>query len=139
MLTSPACGGGRGGGPSEMAGRRWQRTARTRAATRVRAAIAVAVMGVALLLVGRASPVGADPIGSRRDAPIVVHGATILYPAVSDRFGVGVNRQFGAVDRYDVASLRAGWYVDWATQLSPAFRWISSSEVHFSAGAFESL
>ena len=44
-----------------------------------------------------------------------------LYPSISDRFGVGVNPAYGDAADYDVALLKAGWYVDWRTQLYPAF------------------
>ncbi len=44
-----------------------------------------------------------------------------LYPIASDRYGVGVNRAYGYAADYDVAQLKAGWYVDWGTQSDPAY------------------
>lgn len=44
-----------------------------------------------------------------------------MYPAVSDRLGVGVNPAYGNAQDYDVAQICAGWYVDWGTQLVPSY------------------
>jgi hypothetical protein len=44
-----------------------------------------------------------------------------LYPVDSDRFGFGVNPSYGQVWDYDVAQLRAGWYVDWRTRPTPVY------------------
>jgi hypothetical protein len=78
-------------------------------------AILIAIAAVALVLAGsRPAPLPAAT--GLRAAP----GAA-LYPAISDRFGVGVNRLYGGPEDYDVAQLAAGWYVDWGTQLEPAY------------------
>jgi CARDB protein len=53
--------------------------------------------------------------------PQTAQTSGLLYPAVSDRFGVGVNRTYGLAADYAVAQLGAGWYVDWGTQLDPAY------------------
>jgi hypothetical protein len=42
-----------------------------------------------------------------------------LYALPTDRFGVGLKPDLGAITDYDVVSLRAGWYCDWRTRLSP--------------------
>lgn len=52
-------------------------------------------------------------------APMSDTSASSLYPSACDRFGVGVNLDYGSVDDYDVARLHAGWYVDWHTHLAP--------------------
>ena len=54
--------------------------------------------------------------GAAAQAP--VPGA--LYPSHSDRFGFGVNPTYGAPGDFDVARLRAGWYVDWGVRPAPA-------------------
>jgi hypothetical protein len=51
--------------------------------------------------------------------PLYAGPGDSLYPSTCDRFGVGVNPDYGNVGDFDVARLRAGWYVDWKTQLDP--------------------
>ncbi len=82
----------------------------------------VAAVAAAAFAPEWASSVGPG-IGSQVQPRLVPadYGGYALYPAVSDRFGVGVNRGLGTVDQYEVAQLRAGWYVDWGTQLNPAY------------------
>jgi len=42
-----------------------------------------------------------------------------LYARPTDRFGVGLKPDLGAITDYDVASLHIGWYSDWRTRLVP--------------------
>ncbi len=42
-----------------------------------------------------------------------------LYTRPTDRFGVGVEPDFGPITDYDVASLHIGWYCNWDTSLTP--------------------
>ena len=42
-----------------------------------------------------------------------------LYPSDADRFGIDVSSAFGQVGLFDVARVRAGWYIDWSTKLDP--------------------
>lgn len=44
-----------------------------------------------------------------------------LYLVASDRYGVGVNPAYGNASDYDVAQIRAGWYVDWGVQANPSY------------------
>ncbi len=56
--------------------------------------------------------VALSPAPSRTQGP--------LYTDPTDRFGVGVNRAFGSITNYDVASLNIGWYSDWTYSLAPS-------------------
>ncbi len=48
-----------------------------------------------------------------------MHAQGPLYPCPTDRFGVGLQPDFGAITDYDVASLRVAWYSDWGVSLNP--------------------
>lgn len=74
------------------------------------AVLLIVVWGIVLLV---------DAIMPREDLLASSQAASTLYPSVSDRFGIGMNRSFGLVDAYDVARLKAGWYVDWGAQMAP--------------------
>ena len=77
-------------------------------------------VSIALLVITGVTALAATP-GSGKSllAPLPATPASSLYPSTSDRFGVGVNVSYGNVSDFDVARLRAGWYVDWHTHLAP--------------------
>ena len=77
-------------------------------------ALSIVVLG---MTAGRSA---ADPDAHLTVAQIAGPSGS-LYPVASDRFGVGVNRTYGMAADYAVAQLGAGWYVDWGTQLAPAY------------------
>jgi hypothetical protein len=71
----------------------------------------------------------------------VVGAQTLAYPSGQklERFGAGLQPNFGAISDYDVASLHIGWYSDWSTQVNPArpngieyaqLIWVSEGVVH---------
>ena len=77
---------------------------------------------VLLVIVFGATGLVATPLSGKDLLPsLAVTPAESLYPSTSDRFGVGVNPGYGDAGDFDVARLKAGWYVDWRTQLAPAY------------------
>jgi Glycosyl hydrolase catalytic core/CARDB len=81
-----------------------------------RSALAVLVAVLSLWVIAAAisaAAVSTSGVAAHIRDESLVSGAGTNFP--NCRFGVG-----GGVVGYDVASLNAGWYMDWSTQISPA-------------------
>jgi len=50
-------------------------------------------------------------------------------PALSDRFGVGVNGAYGHITDYDLSSLHAGWFSNWKTGAKPSLPGLDYAQV----------